>query len=351
VREAHSLAAQSGAVDDRQRSRWLAAQIDGMAATAERLAGDTVTYRDEVRRCYGFELAAVSEDTFEEARRDLGRLLPGSGDLRERYEAWVRSVEIPNDALTAALDAVEDEVRRRTQSLYGLPRGESARLDFVTNEPWSGFNYYLGGLESRIAVNVDFPTRATFVAPLLTHEIYPGHHTEHSWKESLLVRGRGYLEESISMISTPQCLIAEGIASYALQALGPEAEPTCEAILRAQGKGYDVEVAQGVRAALRKLAGVGDNAALMLYEKGQNIDAVHAYWRRWSLESDERLQRSISFLTHPVWRAYGVVYEAAHRLVETWTAGDPKRFERLLTEQLTPADLTTAATPSPDRRA
>lgn len=329
-----------GALEDAQRARWLHSQLNGLAAVAQRLAGRPLTYKDEVRRCYGVDIATTPDDELEELHRQLGRLLPGSGPLPERYEAWHRATEIPRDDLLKALEPVRQEVRRRTLSLFGLPEGESADIELVSNEPWSGFNYYQGGLRSRVAVNTDNPVRASFVPGLLAHEVYPGHHTEHCWKEELLVRGQGYLEESISMIGTPQCLVTEGIASFALDALGPDAEPACEALLRSMGHPYDVELARAVREIRRGLAAALDNAALMLHEEGADVETVRRYLRRWVLESDARLEKNLQFMMHPVWRTYRVVYEAGERIVARWTAGDPARFGRLLTEQLTPPDLT-----------
>jgi hypothetical protein len=45
------------------------------------------------------------------------------------------------------------------------------------------------------------------------------------------------------------------------------------------------------------------------------------------------------FATDPVWRAYGTTYTDGYRLCRDWVGGDPERFKRLLTEQLTPAEL------------
>ena len=339
AREAARLRVEAEGLDDRQRSRFLAAQLDGVAAAAERLAGEAVSYKEEVRRCYGIEVEWADDELLAEGLDALDRLVPGDGPLRERYQAWQRASELPTDALLRALDPVKDELRRRTQTLLGLPDGESAEVELVGNEPWLGFNYYLGRLRSRIAVNTDVPTLAYFVPTLLAHEIYPGHHTEHSWKEQLLVHGLDHLEESIFLIGTPQCLVSEGIASHALDALGPDAEPACEAVLAALGHGYDVDRARAVRSASRGLAAAYDNAGIMLHERHIDPGTVRQYVRRWTVETDERLDKKMEFLLHPVWRAYNSIYEAGERLVEAWTAGNPARFRRLLTEQLTPSDL------------
>lgn len=36
-----------------------------------------------------------------------------------------------------------------------VPDREVVEYEVVTNKPWSGFNYYLGGYRSRVAVNAD----------------------------------------------------------------------------------------------------------------------------------------------------------------------------------------------------
>jgi len=342
AREAERLRDEAESLEDGQRSRFLAAQLDGVAATAQRLAGEALSYTEEVRRCYGIEVERVDDDQLADALDALDRLIPGDGPLLERYQSWVRANELPKDALLKALDPVHDELRRRTQSLFGLPVGESADVELVANQPWLGFNYYVGGLKSRIAVNTDVPTRADFVPTLIAHEIYPGHHTEHSWKEQLLVNGRGHLEEAIFLIGTPQCLVSEGIASNALEALGPEAEPACESVLAGLGHGYDVDLARAVRRARRRLAAADDNAGIMLHDQHIDPESVRKYYRRWTLETDERIDKKMEFLLHPVWRAYSSIYEAGERLVERWAAGEAQRFRRLLTEQLTPSDLNRA---------
>ena len=328
-----------GAVGDSQRARWLSAQLDGMAATAERIDGQPISYADEVRRCYGIAAEPASEDELEDLHRRLGALLPGAGSLRDRYQAWRRAGELPRDAVLPALEAITRDLRARTAALYGLPEDESVELELVSNEPWSAFNYYLGGLRSRVAINTDLPSRAQFLVYLAAHEIYPGHHTEHAWKEKVLVRGRDNLEESILLIGTPQATISEGIATSALGALGVDAERACAGLLGDMGRGYDVDLARAIREIERTFGRVWHNVALMMYEQGRDVDEARAFARRWLLNTDEEIAKNMEFVRHPVWRAYGVVYEAAQTLVEAWTGGDPGRYRRLLTEQLTTTDL------------
>ncbi len=325
--------------DSSPRAQWLAAQLDGLAAVAERLDGRTVSYTEEVRRCYGIEAKAANVDEFEAAHKAVAALLPGSGPVRDRYQRWQSQNTVPVDKLLLAIRAVNDVLRERTRAVYGLPDGEAIEVDLVSNEPWAAFNYYQGGLRSRVVVNTDVPIRAHPMASTAAHESYPGHHTEHAWKETLLVRGEGRLEESIQLIGAPQCVISEGVATNALEALGDGAEEICESALADVGVGYEVALARAVREAVGPLDRVTTNAALMLYEGGADVTEIRDFCRRWRLDTDERIAKNIEFMLHPVWRTYTVIYAVAEDLVRSWTRGDSTRFKRLLTEQLTPADL------------
>ncbi|MEL7210115.1 MAG: DUF885 domain-containing protein, partial [Actinomycetota bacterium] len=74
-------------------------------------------------------------------------------------------------------------------------------------------------------------------------------------------------------------------------------------------------------------------------EDGRSVDEVVAYMARWGLQARERAEKSIAFLTDPTWRAYISTYVEGLPLCRAFVAGDPARYARLLTEQLTPADL------------
>src|SRR5207244_13297345 len=112
--------------------------------------------------------------------------------------------------LVRALRDLVAELRARTATLVELPDGEALELEEVSDEPWWAFNYYLGGLRSRVVVNVDVPTSADDLVGLAAHEVYPGHHTEHAVKERLLVREQGRIEETIQLVPTPQAVLSEG---------------------------------------------------------------------------------------------------------------------------------------------
>jgi hypothetical protein len=225
------------------RRNWLRAQLVGLETVARRLAGGAIPFAEEVERCYGVRPERVPEERFEAAHQALDEALPGSGPVAQRYQGWREGNPVPTESLPDVVESLRDDLKGRTLELFGLPDGESVSFEYVSDEPWSAYNYYLGGLRSRISVNTDVPMTPTFLVEVVSHETYPGHHTEHASKEQLLVREQGRLEESISMIGTPQSLIAEGIAGLAVEmALGGEEQEVTAAHVSGTGVDYDPEV-------------------------------------------------------------------------------------------------------------
>lgn len=330
--------------EDPHRRRWLRAQALGLRTTAEKLAGVDISFPDEVERCYGVRPQKVDESVFEAAHRALDDVLPGSGPLAERYIDWREAQAVPVEKLRPAIDSLAEDFRDRTNRMWGLPEGEHIDFDLVTDEPWSGFNYYLGDLHSRTVINTDLPVLATSLAHLVAHEAYPGHHTEHCRKEVGLVRRQRRLEETIFVVGAPQCLLAEGLADLGLEVIcGERPEGVAADHLRPLGIRYDAEVAAQVAVAGEALNEVRGNLAMLLHDEGRDPDDVVAYAERWGLLPKARAEKAVQFQTDPTWRAYIYCYLEGLKRCRAFTAGDPTNFERLISEQLLPSDLVTAS--------
>jgi hypothetical protein len=232
-----------------------------------------------------------------------------------------------------------DDFRSRTAALFELPEGEAIEVEQVTDKPWTAFNYYLGDLHSRVSVNTDIPMTPDLVLTLATHEAYPGHHTEHAWKEQLHTR-QGRLEESALMVGTPSCLISEGLANLSSEMLlGDEETNVVAEHLDGTGVAYDPELSRRVKKAARPLAYAVRNAALLIHTRGATAEEATDYVTRWALVTRKRAEHVVRFMTDPTWRSYISTYTAGYDLCKDFVDGDPERFKRLLREQLVPADL------------
>jgi hypothetical protein len=201
---------------DELEQGWLRDQVLGVRTYAGVVAGDPGSYADEVEGCYGVRPAHTDEAVFAAAHERLAELLPGRGSPAERYQRWRDSMMVPAEQVERTVAAVIDEARAWTRGLVELPGDEGVVVEIVRDRPWLAYCEYLGGLRSRISVNIDLPMPALELLRLMSHETYPGHHTERAAKDHLLVRGRGLLEETLVLLPTPQSLVSEGIAE-----LGP----------------------------------------------------------------------------------------------------------------------------------
>ncbi len=325
---------------DPVRRRWLRAQVVGLLTTSRRLVGETIDFADEVESCYGVRPTLVAEDTVIEAHRRIDDVLPGTGPLAERYIAWREAQAVAPEKLEAVMGSLLEDLRERTQRLFGLPDGEHVELRFVTGQPWSGFNYYMGDLRSRVEINLDLPVLSTAVAHLAAHEAYPGHHTEHCRKEVGLVRRHRHLEETIFLVGTPACLMAEGLADLGLEVvMGTRPEPTVAAHLRPFGITYDADTVAALSEVSDVMSATRQNAAWRLHGEGADPDVVTDELARMALLPRARAQKQVEFLMHPTWRAYMSCYVEGLPLCRRFVAGDPRAFARLISEQLVPQDL------------
>ena len=81
-RSSPEAGADAEALLDELEDGWLRDQVAGLRDYAGVLAGETVSYADEVEQCYGVRPNHTDEAVFEEAHAHLDELLPGGGKLR-----------------------------------------------------------------------------------------------------------------------------------------------------------------------------------------------------------------------------------------------------------------------------
>jgi hypothetical protein len=331
----------AGLPDD--RAGYLRGQLTGLECTARKMSGEPVGFLDEVAAYFQVDVELGDPALYAAAHAELEALLPGGGALAERYAVHRRLEECPPERLESAVHAVSSALRDSVRGRYGLPDVETVRYEVVTDQPWSGFNYYEGDYRSRVAINADLPHRLSGLPHLVAHESYPGHHTEHCRKELGLVERAARIEHTVFLVNTPECLMAEGLADLGVQAsIGEGWGPWAAEILGDLGLRFDGHLAERVAAAAAPLNRVRQDAAILLHDRAADPDEVIAYLQRWSLVSHERATQQLRFLTHPLWRAYISTYVEGYDLLTRWLADRPadqpveQRFVRLLDEPLTP---------------
>jgi hypothetical protein len=305
---------------DAQRHDFLTRQVVAMDTVLKQSSGAELSLLQEVRGCFDITPQRVPETLFEAALRELDELLPGTGDLTTRLVAWKRQLELPQERILPVLEVALAEVRRRTLSMLELPADESVELRLVSDQPWSGYNRYLGHNRSRIEVNTDLPVRADQVVNLMAHETYPGHHTELVSKEERWYRRAGRLEHSIQLLLAPECVISEGLATVAEEVIFPDQEELAtwlrHVLYPAAGIRADVDQQLRLARAAEKLDGVSGNAAFLLHEERRSEDEVLEYIHRYSLRTDKEARQTLRFIGNPLFRSYIFTYFYGRRLLK-----------------------------------
>ena len=347
VAAAHQLLSGIPALDASEgRKDYLTKQVEAMLATARRVAGEELPYREEVRLLFDIEPRVTPESVYDAAIADLETLIPGDGPIAERMISWRRDYTVSPETARRLVDVVLPELRERTQEIVDLPGDESIEIRMVQDQPWSGYNWYLGDGHSRVDLNTDLPIYAYRLTDLLAHEGYPGHHTEHTLKERLYTE-RGLGEHALQLINTPECLISEGIATVAESIIFSPEELVRfrrERVYPAAGIPGDPEREVAIGAALRVLRSVPGNAALLLHEEGHDAEDVVRYLQRYGLSTAGEARQRLRFIADPLWRAYIFTYHVGFELISSWLDQAPgperrNRFRTLLTDQVYPSQI------------
>nr|AAM70347.1 CalR9 [Micromonospora echinospora] len=352
--QARDLLRRLGDADlDAERRRFLAAQLTAVECAARRAAGEQIGFLAEVETYFDVEVRLGDPDRYAAAHDAIDALLPGTGPLMDKVEAFYARNVVPPERLGHAVRAVADALRARARPMLGLPEAERVDIEVVRDRPWNAFNRYHGGFRSTVTLN-ETAGRTIAVLPLMaTHEAYPGHHTEHCLKEAGLVLDRGWDEHRIALVNTPQCLVAEGTAEHAAAALlGPGWGRWTTEVLAGEGVPVEGDLVERMVGLVNELMPARQDAAILLHDRGASIDDAVEHLHRWLLLPRDRAEQIATFLTDPLWRAYSVTYIEGARLVGGWLAARPAgeplvaRYRTLLAEQLLPAQLRDGTVPA-----
>jgi hypothetical protein len=293
-------------------------------ARARMAKGERISFNEEARLLYGVSPPDSSLADFDAALAEIDALLPGAGALAERYNAFRGKVEIPADKLKAVFDAAIAECRRRTVAHYQLPDNERFTLRFVTDKPWSGYNWYQGDFESVIEINVSQPIHIDRAVDLGCHEGYPGHHVWNLFVDSELRRKKGWIEYSILPLFSPQALIGEGSANFGVGLAFTETEKLAfERDTLFPLAGIDPAYAEKLQALnlLKRKLSYADNYVAREYLEGRlDRSGAAALIEKYKLETPEIAARRIDFFDS--YRSYVINYNIGRDLVAAYVEAE-----------------------------
>jgi len=357
AREATQLREQLGKISepadelDRLRRRYLTKQLSALEARVRILNGEHLKFDEESQALYDAVAPTFPEGHFQEILASLEPKLPGEGPLLQRYEDWRRAFVIPKDKLDAVFQLAIKACRERTLAHIKLPPDENFSVEYVTNKPWGGYNWYKGNYRSVIQVNTDLPVYIDRAIDLAAHEGYPGHHVYNALLEKNLVRDRGWVEFSVYALFSPQSLIAEGTANFGREVVFTKSERLAfEKEVLWPAAGIDpsrVAEFYEVQDLVKKL-GYATNEAARRYLSGDiNAAAAEAWLQKYALMDEKRAKQATKFIEK--YRTYVINYNLGEDMVRSYidkrggTENQPEQrwraFEELLASPRLPGDI------------
>ena len=331
------------------RRTFLCRQLEALVARVQMLQNTRFSFDEEARALYNVTPPLNTERHFQDIVSRLDSALPGRGSVPERYVSYRHRFVIPAARVDAVFQAAIAAGRDRTAGHIPLPPNESFVVEYVTDKPWSGYNWYQGSYRSVIQVNTGLPIYIDRAVDLACHEGYPGHHVYNALLEQTLVRGRRWLEFTVYPLFSPQSLIAEGSANYGIELALPGAERNAferDVLFPLAGLPTStVDEYYGVQALVRELSYAGNEAARR-YLDGE-IDAATAvdWLERYALMAPPVARQRIRFFEK--YRSYVINYNLGQDLVRAYVerAAGPSEdrrwavFAELLSSPMLPSSL------------
>jgi hypothetical protein len=338
------------------RREYLQKQVAALAARVRMLKGEKFKFDDESRALYDAVTPTYSDSHFEQIIAQLEKKIPGtnrqsgSDPLWERYEKWRKPFLIRKEKLDTVFQLAIKECRARTVAHVALAPNESFTVEYVTNKPWGGYNWYKGNFHSVIQVNTDLPIFIDRAVDLAAHEGYPGHHVYNSLLEKTLVRDRGWVEFSVYPLFSPQSLIAEGTANFGREVAFPTRAERMkfEKEVLFPAAGLDSKRADEYYAAqdlMKQLDYAVNEAARRLINNEINESAAVQWLQKYAVMEPARAQQRVKFIQR--YRSYVINYnlgeDMVRRYIEKRSGTDPPKrwsdFGKLLSSPRLPSGL------------
>ena len=333
---------------DRRRALALRGMLIAADTRLEMLSGKKLAFNDETKGQFATVPELMPLSHYDAALANLEKIIPGTGTLSVRVDAFNERYSIPKERLKSVFDAAIAECKKRTAVHIKLPQGEAFTMEFVTGKTWSGYNYYKGNYQSLIQINTDLPIRISRAVDLGCHEGYPGHHVLNLMVEERLARAKGWNEYEVNPLYSPTSVLSEGSANYGIDLAfpGPERLKFERDVLYPLA-GLDPKTAEAywnMQQLTEALSGARLTIAKMYLDGEIDRPKALELTQRYLLLSPARAEQSVAFTDH--YRSYVINYGWGKDLVRAYIErGKPdqgerwRRMEKILSEPTQPSDL------------
>ena len=330
---------------EKKRYKFLSKTLDAIETTLRMLNGDHLRYLEQSEKLFDMTPVLYKDSYFYDLSSRADKLYKGEGTLSERIQNYAKKRKIPQNQLKLLYKKAIEIAREQSNFVFPnlLPDNEMILVSEVRDQSWAMYNWYQGNFTSRIDIDINKTHFWTNILHLACHEGYPGHHMERTLRDRELYRKKGYFENSILLIYSPEMVISEGIGEIAEFVVFEPTESitlSLEKLCPNPENEDDLQVLIEQSEIRRGFGKFESNLAYLKYVHGLSDDELLKYSRNFEVLPDTTIKSILKFISDELWAPYSIVYQG-ERLITDKFGFRPSslNFGRLLTEQTLPSDL------------
>jgi hypothetical protein len=330
---------------EQKRYKFLSKTLTAIETTLRMLKGEYLPYLEQSEKLFDMEPVLYDDTYFYNLSSRADKLYIGEGTLSERIQTYAMRRKIPQNQLMSLYKKAIEIARKQSNIIFPnlLPDNEIVLISEVKDQSWAMYNWYQGNYTSRIDIDINKTHYWTNILHLACHEGYPGHHMDRTLHDRELYRNKGYFENSILLIYSPEMVISEGIGEIAEFVVFEPTESiriSLEEFCLNPKIEDDLEVLIEQSEIRRGFGKFESNLAYLKYVHGLSDDELLKYSRNFEVLPDTTIKSILKFISDELWAPYSIVYQG-ERLITDKFGFRPSslNFGRLLTEQTLPSDL------------
>lgn len=277
-------------IDDPIRLEYLMGELHSLNVVVDWLDGKDLSYSSIVEGLFHIPMEKYSEQDIDKSIELVRHVIsdfPGD-DLRDKIARFGTEGEITGDALRRLIEddlqkrslEIGQEFRNKIYTLMGASVPDNGvHYEAVQNEPWGGYNWYLGEFKSLNQFNIDRKFNRDTLTSTIYHEYE--HHVSNLWREKAFLK-TGNLELAIVLLHTGRCVISEGTADTAKDFLGVSEDDPRIIVLNALNP-------------LRRMTQI--NTAILLNDEGKSEEEAIDYMSNRGFRTRESSEASLAFIS------------------------------------------------------
>lgn len=302
------------------RKNYQLAILNSLKYRIKFLKGDKVDFLKECEKIYQYKPSLRPISYYDSLLVELDSLIPGEGNLTDRYSKYRNKFIVNNDHLDGSFRKALDYAALKTKEYIEMPIEEGVTIEYMEGAPWSAYNWYKGNYNSLIQVNKSVDIHFEKILDLAAHESYPGHHVYYTKREKNFYKDSGFVEFSIYPLYSPVSFLAEGTAEYGIDLVFPENEKIDyiynNLVNDEEVSKDDLKKYISILDIFEKLDEVIINISQKYLDGEIRIEEAVRMLRKYGLESEISAIRRMNFVRR--YRSYIINYTLGKRFVKNY---------------------------------